>query len=40
MRRWLDVIGSESESTEILIERLLKTKNNAEFLETLHENIS
>jgi len=40
MRRMLDVIGSESESTEILIERLLKTKNNAEFLETLHENIS
>jgi len=39
MRRMLDVLGNENESTEILIERLIKTKSNKEFLETLHENI-
>ena len=34
MRRMLDILG-EQERTELLIERLLKTKSNKEFLETL-----
>lgn len=34
MRRMIDMLGPE-ERTSILIERLLKTKNNEEFLETL-----
>ncbi|MEO0087127.1 MAG: transcription termination factor Rho [candidate division WOR-3 bacterium] len=36
MRRMLEVLGKE-ERTEILLERLRKTKNNQEFLETLNQ---
>lgn len=40
MRRMLDTLGSErSETVELFLERLKKTKNNKEFLETLHERI-
>ncbi|HEX9804518.1 MAG TPA: transcription termination factor Rho [Candidatus Dojkabacteria bacterium] len=38
VRRMLDALR-EGEATEILLERLKKTKNNKEFLATLHENI-
>ncbi len=34
MRRMLEVLGDQ-ERTELLVERLLKTKSNAEFLESL-----
>lgn len=39
--RMLDMIKSESNAnpTEVLVERLKKTKNNAEFLATLHETM-
>jgi transcription termination factor Rho len=36
MRRMVDMLGAE-ERTEIIIERLLKTKNNEEFLKTLNK---
>jgi len=36
VRRMLDTF-KEGEATEILIERLKKTKDNGEFLATLHE---
>lgn len=39
LRRMLDILGNEQEAIELLIERLSKTKNNKEFLETLHKNI-
>lgn len=39
LRRMLDILGNEQEALELLLERLSKTKNNKEFLETLHENI-
>lgn len=38
VRRMLDAL-SDDEATEVLLERLKKTKNNREFLATLHENI-
>ncbi len=38
VRRMLDAL-SDDEATEILLERLKKTKNNKEFLATLHENM-
>ena len=38
VRRMLDAL-SDNEATEVLLERLKKTKNNKEFLATLHENI-
>ena len=39
--RMLDVLKTESNlnATEVLVERLKKTKNNAEFLAKLHENV-
>ena len=39
IRRMLDTLKS-TESSELLIDRLKKTKNNSEFLLTLHENIN
>lgn len=36
MRRMIDILGPE-ERTEVILERLRKTKNNAEFLETLNK---
>lgn len=39
LRRMLDILGNEQEAIELLLERLSKTKNNKEFLETLHKNI-
>ena len=39
IRRMLDTLKS-GESSELLIERLKKTKNNNEFLLTLHENLN
>ena len=38
LRRMLSMLPAE-ERTEVLIERLLKTKNNKEFLETLNKNV-
>lgn len=38
VRRMLDALGDDN-ATEILLERLKKTKNNKEFLATLHEDI-
>ena len=38
VRRMLDVM-KEDEATSILVERLKKTKNNQEFLATLHEEL-
>jgi transcription termination factor Rho len=38
IRRMLDVM-QESDATSVLVDRLKKTKNNQEFLATLHENI-
>ena len=37
MRRMLDVLGEREGTTELLSDRLRKTKNNQEFLETLRE---
>jgi len=37
MRRMIDILGAE-ERTEVIINRLLKTKSNAEFLKTLNQN--
>jgi len=37
IRRMLEVLDSTENPTEVLIERLKKTKNNEEFLATLHE---
>ena len=39
LRRMLDILGNEQEGIELLLERLSKTKNNKEFLETLHKNM-
>ncbi|MCA9385607.1 transcription termination factor Rho [Candidatus Dojkabacteria bacterium] len=39
VRRMLDAL-QDDEATAILIERLKRTKNNKEFLATLHENVS
>ncbi len=39
IRRMLDTLKS-TESSQLLIDRLKKTKNNSEFLSTLHENIN
>ena len=39
LRRMLDILGNEQEGIELLLERLSKTKSNAEFLDTLHKNI-
>jgi len=36
MRRMIDMLGAE-ERTEIIAERLSKTKSNAEFLKTLNQ---
>lgn len=38
VRRMLDALG-DSDATEVLLDRMKKTKNNKEFLATLHENI-
>lgn len=38
IRRMLDVLGDNEDPTELLIERMRKTKTNAEFLATLHES--
>lgn len=38
VRRMLDLLG-DNEATEILLERLRRTKNNKEFLATLHEEM-
>lgn len=38
VRRMLDALG-DTEATEILLERMKKTKNNKEFLATLHEEM-
>jgi len=38
VRRMLDIMN-ENEASEVLIERLKKTKSNAEFLATLHEDM-
>lgn len=37
LRRMLDTLGEGSETTELLLSRLRKTKSNKEFLDTLHE---
>lgn len=37
MRKMVDLLGGGAETTELFLERLRKTKNNQEFLETLHE---
>ncbi|MFA5634257.1 MAG: transcription termination factor Rho, partial [Candidatus Dojkabacteria bacterium] len=37
IRRMLEVLDSNEDPTEVLISRLKKTKNNEEFLATLHE---
>lgn len=37
LRRMVDLLN-ESEATELIVNRLSKTKSNKEFLETLHEN--
>jgi len=37
IRRMLEVLGANENATEVLIHRLKKTKNNDEFLATLHE---
>jgi len=37
LRRMMDTIGEGSEVNQLVIDRLRKTKNNKEFLETLHE---
>ncbi|MBN1916186.1 transcription termination factor Rho [Candidatus Dojkabacteria bacterium] len=39
VRRMLDTIKDSVEATELLIERLKKTKSNKEFLATLHEDV-
>jgi len=36
MRRMIDMLGAE-ERTEIILERLAKTKSNSEFLKTLNQ---
>jgi transcription termination factor Rho len=37
IRRMLEVLDSNESPTEVLVSRLKKTKNNEEFLATLHE---
>lgn len=37
LRRMVDTLGEGSDTTDLIINRLKKTKDNAEFLETLHE---
>lgn len=39
VRRMLDTLDNANQSTDILIERMKKTKNNKEFLATLHEDL-
>lgn len=39
VRRMLEALPDNERATEILIERLKKTKDNAEFLATLHESV-
>lgn len=39
VRRMLEALPSEENPTRVLIERLKKTKDNAEFLATLHESV-
>lgn len=39
LRKMVDTLGERNETTELLLERLRKTENNKEFLETLHEQI-
>ncbi len=38
LRRMIDLLG-ENESTELVLERLKKTKSNKDFLETLHKGV-
>ncbi|NTV30754.1 transcription termination factor Rho [candidate division WWE3 bacterium] len=37
LRKMIDTLGEGSDTTSLLVTRIKKTKNNAEFLETLHE---
>ncbi len=39
LRRMIDAIGGGIEATELVLERLARTKNNKEFLETLHQDV-
>lgn len=39
MRRMADTLGNGPEATELLLERLARTKNNKEFLDTLHKEV-
>lgn len=39
MRRMIETLGQGQESTELLLDRLQKTQNNAEFLATLHKSV-
>ncbi|MFH1547019.1 MAG: transcription termination factor Rho [bacterium] len=39
VRRMLEAIPNDMKPTQVLVERLKKTKNNAEFLATLHESV-
>ncbi|MBN1618531.1 transcription termination factor Rho [Candidatus Dojkabacteria bacterium] len=40
VRRMLEAVSQEENSTSVLLERLKKTKNNKEFLATLHESVN
>jgi transcription termination factor Rho len=39
MRRMIETLGQGQESTELIIDRLQKTDNNADFLATLHKSV-
>lgn len=39
VRRMLEALPQDEGATEVLLERLKKTKNNAEFIATLHESV-
>jgi len=39
LRRMINALGGGPEATELILSRMAKTKNNAEFLETLHKDI-
>lgn len=39
LRRMIDAIGGGIEATELVLERLARTKSNKEFLETLHQDV-
>lgn len=40
VRRMLEALPKEESATEVLVERLKKTKSNADFIATLHESVS